>query len=805
MQYEPMVQIMLRSIQDRPVINNNGTWVIVRWAGMTTPDAGWKFHVSATRETSPIVLAVSIPILAKYRCAFKVAVSSSMLSNLNGRRGAQSQAGKFMTIYPQPEQLEVIAQSLGAALRGLVGPTVPSDRPLEPGSVLSYRYGAFKGHRRINEKGDLETFYRENGKSVLDQRKVYYDVPGHVSSHPLENVSAPSVVQIGLRYKVFSALRQSPKGGVYLARDDNGDVVVIKEGRKWMDGDSRGFDVRTRLALEYITLRHLGDTLYVPKTYNFFLQDGNAYLVQEKIDGEHLGRWLIKAWEREQTEKVRVVMGQVRKTIRDLHERQVVHRDLSPNNIMVTDNSDIVLVDFEFSVHQPSAIPPVVNGTPGYMAPWISTLKPAEPRDDLFTLTRLQLTTAARTFPPSLVLGNRQLRTRPVSGDNVARTKLQDQNLALAHRLVKNLVHTGKELNTSGPGSPWSLHNGLSGTLLAFALLHQHSIVSISMQDATRVVETLKFHLRHIPSKAGGLHFGLAGPALALGIAGVTWQQEDWLALALRLLERGQLRTGSHRDWTHGSAGVLHAAVQLHRHTHDTRLFPIIQKAETDLVTSVVESPRGVFWTSTLSGQPEHYFGFAHGAAGIGFALHEGANLTGNPLARALEQKVLHTLLTHQQQHNWPRSLEDPTQELFWCNGAPGILHALIRLSGGAQDVLQKAAEVAQAMRFANGIPPLGRCHGIVSRTSAYHDLYLATGDSRLRDAAIDTLWYLQWLRQSEEEIGWRDDDGNSDTASLMTGALGIAYAIFQVHLAIPDPILLSETQPALTTQSIVR
>ncbi|MET9009568.1 protein kinase [Streptomyces olivaceoviridis] len=81
-------------------------------------------------------------------------------------------------------------------------------------------------------------------------------------------------------------------------------------------------------------------------------------------------------------EAVRAVVGQLHGAVTALHERGVVHRDITPDNIMVqtrrADTVDLVLVDFGAAAHRPDeALEPPADwrGKPLYLAPEAGLLR----------------------------------------------------------------------------------------------------------------------------------------------------------------------------------------------------------------------------------------------------------------------------------------------------------------------------------------------------------------------------------------------------------------------------------------------
>lgn len=800
MKYLPILHVLL-DMSEYSLIEHNG-WIYAKNYEYSL-DSGWKLHISATAETAPVVLAVAVPILRRYKCSFKICSTSGMLNSLNGRKGNQSQTGKFMTIYPQQDIIISLAQELVSSLNGMVGPSIPTDKPFKQNSIVSYRYGAFKDRKRINEDGEIEYLYNIDGEDVVDQRNVYYTPPSKIDD-PFQNVPFDDTVQlIGTEYEVYSALLQSPKGGVYLAKDRNQRTVIIKEARKWTGGDDRGFEGRTRLALEYITLLRAENIPGVPKAYNYFLQDGNAYLVQEYIPGEPLLIWIQNKLKTGRTPDIKILSRSIRRLIHMLHKKQIIHRDISPNNILVMDESNVALIDFEFSIYEPLEIKPVYSGTPGYIAPWVSDISPATKKDDWFAVTQIIFAINALTSPVKGMSNSSKIKLlRLVNSTTPSSYLYQDEkSVELARSFIRDILMKDPQEDWSGPGAAWCLHHGMAGIVHVAALLqihsHQHKIEESVI---SKHIIALRKSVNSVVSQANGLHFGLGGYGLSLFLAGVAWKRGEWLRegadVVLKSCE-SQLRSPKHFDWTHGSAGLLHAALIIYKHTGDTRFLNVIRRLEAQLLNNSTYIGRSLYWKSEIGKRPQHYLGFAHGIAGIGYALASSYRITKNLDAYNAVLNIFNTLSVTNVNSNWRNSVEDDKQQYYWCHGAPGIIHFLVSILEWESDALSLANQAATKMKFMNGMPPLSRCHGITSLTSAYHDLYRATNNKIYHENVCNTLIYINELREpSKFGPGWMGDNFKVDRPSLMTGSLGIAYSILQEAYNLPDPILLREHLP---------
>ena len=127
------------------------------------------------------------------------------------------------------------------------------------------------------------------------------------------------------------------------------------------------------------------------------------YLVFEYIDGESLRARLQRLGAMPIAEAV-VLMSQILAGVAYLHANEIVHRDLSPNNILLTRDGVPKVTDFGLSVlnHGRSADERVI-GTLRYMAPEPFGGEPCGPHSDVFALATLffEMLSGRRRFDDS--------------------------------------------------------------------------------------------------------------------------------------------------------------------------------------------------------------------------------------------------------------------------------------------------------------------------------------------------------------------------------------------------------------------
>lgn len=185
------------------------------------------------------------------------------------------------------------------------------------------------------------------------------------------------------RYRLGEPLGRGGFGITYLADDLRlRRPVAIKElfpDRARRSGSSvvvpgaaaEGFArARQRFLREATTLARFGHPSIV-RIFAVFEEHGTAYLVLERLDGQTLGEELRRRRGPFSEAEALDVAGQVAAALWVVHRAGVLHRDVSPTNLVRTDDGRIVLIDFglarPFADDQTTSMTRIV--TPGYAPP----------------------------------------------------------------------------------------------------------------------------------------------------------------------------------------------------------------------------------------------------------------------------------------------------------------------------------------------------------------------------------------------------------------------------------------------------
>ncbi|MFI6208265.1 class IV lanthionine synthetase LanL [Streptomyces sp. NPDC051041] len=546
------------------------------WTRLLPPDhrprpQGWKLHVSATPLSAPLVLVRAAGELFRFGCAFKFAGTLERAEALVSGRYDRAGAGKFLTAYPDSDEHALkVAEALDRATAGLPGQEILSDRPYRAGSLVHYRYGAFRGRRVLTNDGSYEIrLTAPDGSAVRDERRPAFTPPAWADI-PFPQPSRPAgpprrALLLADRFLVRGAIRHANKGGVFRATDrTTGAEVVVKQARRHTAARLNGEDARDALRREAAVLDQLGPLGLAPRKVALFDHRQDLFLAQSVVPGVPLRRWTAERFTGE-AGLTGLPLGQLAalgRAVTDLvaavHAQGLVLRDLTPNNLMITPQGEVGLVDLELAVRPGTHVNRA--GTPGYAAPeqmaaerWAPA--PA-PTADLFSLGAVLFhlaTGADPVFAPDDAPGrSSQARTAALLAAAAVRSpavrRTQDLILALLREdpslrpgldeVRTALAGVGRAEAAPGPvadapGEGAGLAAGRRERLLADGLDH---LLATMRPDAQRLWPTGAFGATTDPC---AVQHGAAGPiALLTRLAARDTRAREGLATAAEWLDR---------------------------------------------------------------------------------------------------------------------------------------------------------------------------------------------------------------------------------------------------------------------------
>ncbi|MFQ5472517.1 MAG: protein kinase, partial [Dehalococcoidia bacterium] len=191
----------------------------------------------------------------------------------------------------------------------------------------------------------------------------------------------------GGRYTVKSFLGEGGRKRVYLAHDDRLDRDVAIAVIKTEGLDEAGL---SRVKREAQAMGRLGDHPHIVTIHDIGEDGTQPYIVSQYMSGGDLDGLIQGSQDRQlDMETVLRIAGQVCGALDHAHARGVIHRDLKPGNIWLTEEDDAKLGDFGLAMaldRSRVTTEGMMVGTVSYMPPEQALGRQAESRSDLYAL-----------------------------------------------------------------------------------------------------------------------------------------------------------------------------------------------------------------------------------------------------------------------------------------------------------------------------------------------------------------------------------------------------------------------------------
>ncbi len=205
-------------------------------------------------------------------------------------------------------------------------------------------------------------------------------------------------------YRALKLIGQGGFGRTFLAVDEDKPSkprCVIKQFFPQAQGTNNIQKATELFEQEAARLDSLGKHPQIPELLDYFIQDGQQYLVQEFIDGQNLAQALEAEGFFLETQ-IRDLLNSLLPVVEFIHSHNVIHRDIKPENIICRADGQLFLVDFgaaKLVTGTALARTGTIIGSAGYAAPEQAGGK-AVFSSDLYSLgvTCIHLLTQAEPF-----------------------------------------------------------------------------------------------------------------------------------------------------------------------------------------------------------------------------------------------------------------------------------------------------------------------------------------------------------------------------------------------------------------------
>ncbi len=188
-------------------------------------------------------------------------------------------------------------------------------------------------------------------------------------------------------YDLLAKIAEGGMGTVYRGRNrSTGEIVAVKVVPPHLLSNPV---VLKRFEQEYNVARSI-DHPNIVKALDFGREDDLRYLVMEFVDGESLGQKIERDGRMDEDEAIRII-AQVALGLQAAHELGVIHRDVKPDNVLITADGQAKLTDLGLVKELEADLNLTRTGrglgTPHFMAPeQFRNAKRADVRCDIYSL-----------------------------------------------------------------------------------------------------------------------------------------------------------------------------------------------------------------------------------------------------------------------------------------------------------------------------------------------------------------------------------------------------------------------------------
>lgn len=431
------------------------------------------------------------------------------------------------------------------------------------------------------------------------------------------------------------------------------------------------------------------------------------------------------------------------------------------------------------------------------------------------TLSVYQLNTVGNIEPPAV--------SDATDGPPAGCRELLNTAVAVGEELVRLAFHGhGNDGDvtpatwfrpTSRGGSSWAidalsgdLYDGVAGIGLFFAQLGELSGEARFTAVARSALTTLEILLRQSSPffQAPGAFTGVGGVILTFVHLSHLWCAPELLERAEELLDGmpDMIARAEELDIVSGVAGLIPCLLSLHRSSPESRALELAIRCGERLAEAARPMERGAAWGAPSDSSPP-LAGFAHGVAGIAWALFALAAATGDERFRTLASRSVEyeQSLFVEQAENWKdlrhlevlhqaRKIADDTFLWAWCHGAPGIglgRLGMLRYTDDAALRDQALCAVRSTLKEPMGLSH-SLCHGDLGNLELLLVAQEVLGGTLDDDLTEEIARRARHLLRDIDVRGPVCGTVNAlQSPGLMTGLAGIGYGL--LRLAAPHRV----------------
>jgi serine/threonine-protein kinase len=200
-------------------------------------------------------------------------------------------------------------------------------------------------------------------------------------------------------YRLEELINRGGMAEIWLVTDQNGKPFAL---RRLIDTSAFNFLEKKRFAQGCEVLSKIHNHEGIIGYVEHGKINGTPYLVMEYVEASNLKELLTRS-DPVLAEYVGNILIDTATSLEHVHDSNFIHLDFKPENVLVTRNANVRLIDFDLAQPKPEKPKKMSRnpGTPAYMAPEQLLKQGIDHRTDIFAygVTAYELLTGQKPFP----------------------------------------------------------------------------------------------------------------------------------------------------------------------------------------------------------------------------------------------------------------------------------------------------------------------------------------------------------------------------------------------------------------------
>lgn len=200
-------------------------------------------------------------------------------------------------------------------------------------------------------------------------------------------------------YELHELINSGGMADLFLATDAEKKTVAIRRLKPTGRFD---FTTKNRFLRGCDVLSRIHNHEFIITYYGHGKINGSLYMAMEYVEGDNL-KLLAAQNDPVLAENIGNIIIEMAQAMEHVHDSGFIHMDFKPENVILSRNAALRLVDFDLSIAKPERPTKTKDnpGTPAYMAPEQLLRQPLDHRVDIFAfgVAAFELLTGQKPFP----------------------------------------------------------------------------------------------------------------------------------------------------------------------------------------------------------------------------------------------------------------------------------------------------------------------------------------------------------------------------------------------------------------------